>query len=139
MTGYVACQAVLLTVVSVVLSSLLSGPALAGNGGRPGEIAVAGQGAPHGFSHDLHDFGPSYPFGRSYTRPPVVKHAPHRQAAPRWVPGHWARQWIPQYQHYDVWVPPHYGRGGWIPGHYETRAVEAGGYYQQVWVDGYWD
>ena len=28
--------------------------------------------------------------------------------------------------------------GAWVQGYYEPRAAESGGYYERVWVDGYW-
>jgi hypothetical protein len=36
-------------------------------------------------------------------------------------------------------VPGYYDSGGgWIEGYYEAQTVQSGGYYQQVWMDGYW-
>jgi hypothetical protein len=127
---------VFLAAAGVLASGIVAGSAQAEPRSRG--IQVLGQNAPNGFQQDLHNFGPSYPFGRNYARPPAVTQGPVHQGA-RWVPGYWARQWVPQYQYYDVWVPAQYGGAGWIPGHYETQAVEAGGYYQQVWIDGHWD
>lgn len=56
----------------------------------------------------------------------------------RWVPGYWTYQWIPQVYTYHVWVPAHYSADGfWMEGHYQPQVVQTG-YYQQVWVGGYW-
>jgi hypothetical protein len=99
----------------------------------PGNVVV---GAPRPPSHD---FGPSYPFGYHYAGQGPVLYAAPAHAAPRWIPGHWARQWVPLYYTYDVWVPGYYASdGGWIDGFYDPRTVQSGGYYQQVWVDGGW-
>ncbi len=57
----------------------------------------------------------------------------------QWVPGHWEQQWVPTYSSYQVWVPPYYdARGLVIQGRWEDRVAETGGYYQPVWVEGYW-
>jgi hypothetical protein len=96
--------------------------------------------------------GPTYPFGEGYYRAPVapprhhyysVQPAPAYVApapsAPRWVPGYWGQQWVPQHYTYDAWVPGYFARnGGWVQGYYESRVAESGGYYERVWVDGYW-
>jgi hypothetical protein len=102
------------------------------------------------FGHDYR--GPSYPFGRSYAGPSYPfgnqYSAPGRSApvyaapvprAPRWVHGYWGQQWVPQYYTYDAWIPGYFARNGaWILGRYETQTGESGGYYERVWVDGYW-
>ena len=106
-----------------------------------------------------HNFGPSYPFGYNYKGPTYpfgegyyrAPAAPPRYAypaptyvapvpvAPRWVPGYWGQQWVPQYYTYDAWVPGYFARNGaWVQGYYEPRMAESGGYYERVWVDGYW-
>ena len=141
------------TTMTLVLLGLLVDPATAWSGrqmpagkvvpGRPAIVQPPGRvpnvvvGAPRA---SVHDFGPSYPFGYNYTRSPAVRYsAPvHAQVAPRWVAGHWGRQWVPYYHTYNAWVPGYYGPRGWIPGYYESQTVESGGYYQQLWVDGYW-
>ena len=96
--------------------------------------------------------GPSYPFGRNYTGPTYPfgnqYSAPARSApvfaaptppAPRWVHGYWGQQWVPQYYTYDAWIPGYFARNGaWVQGRYETRTAESGGYYERVWVEGYW-
>jgi hypothetical protein len=87
-------------------------------------------------------FGPSYPFGPNYRgQGPVFGERYYAPQAPRpyWVPGYWVRQWVPRYRYYDVWVPAYQAPDGtWVEGHYETQAVQFGGQYQRVWVDGYW-
>ena len=84
--------------------------------------------------------GPSYPFGNRYSAPrsaPVFAAPPPR--ASRWVHGYWGQQWVPQYYTYDAWIPGYFARNGaWIQGRYETQTAESGGYYEQVWVEGYW-
>jgi hypothetical protein len=85
--------------------------------------------------------GPSYPFGPHYNRAPV--YAGPVYVTPtyprRWIAGYWTQQWVPQYSAYQVWVPGYYAGTWWVPGHYEQQSAETGGYYQQVWVDGYWE
>lgn len=73
----------------------------------------------------------------------VVPPATHPYAAypyvagPRWIPGHWTQRWVPQVSAIHVWRPPHYSAEGyWVGGYYEPRTTQIG-YYQQVWVDGY--
>jgi len=71
----------------------------------------------HGFFH-----GPSYPH--------VV--------APRWVPGYWTYRWIPSGATAYVWVPGYYTAAGfWVGGHHAPGPVQSG-YYERVWLDGYW-
>ena len=58
--------------------------------------------------------------------------------APTWVPGYWTWRWVPQAQTSYAYVPGYYDEYGvWVPSRYEPSTVGAG-YYQQVWVDGYW-
>ena len=87
-----------------------------------------------------HYTGPSYPFGNRYSAPrsaPVFAAPPPR--ARHWVHGYWGQQWEPQYYTYDAWIPGYFARNGaWIQGRYETQTAESGGYYERVWVDGYW-
>jgi hypothetical protein len=55
------------------------------------------------------------------------------------VHGYWGQQWVPQYYTYDAWIPGYFAQNGaWIQGRYETQTAESGGYYEQVWVEGYW-
>ena len=83
---------------------------------------------------------PSYPFGNQYSAPrsaPVF--AAPAPRAPRWVHGYWGQQWVPQYYTYDAWIPGYFARNGaWVQGRYETQTAESGGYYERVWVEGYW-
>ena len=66
--------------------------------------------------------------------PPVVVVSPGRC----WQDGYWSYQWVPQYSTYAAWVPGQWSPDGyWIEGHYEA-ASNSGGYYQPVWVEGYW-
>ena len=59
--------------------------------------------------------------------------------SPRWVPGYWTYQWIPQAYTSWVWVPGHYDPNGyWVEGNYAPQTVQTG-YYQPIWVSGYWD
>jgi len=119
---------------------------------QPGQGAVAPQPRPapippqvlqhnfgpsYPFGYNYAYRGPSYPFGRNYGTPPT-RQAFAPRVAPRWVPGYWAQQWVPQYYTYEVWIPGYYAAdGAWVQGYYDTQATDAG-YYQQVWVDGYW-
>src|SRR5262249_42264611 len=104
-----------------------TGPMMGGNrtvvrvdAGSPGGAAQRGlpgyppNASPHNFGPSYpfgsHYAGPSYPFGRTYTRPShpsnqFTQFVPPPATAPRWVPGHWAQQWMPQYYTYNVWVP----------------------------------
>lgn len=42
------------------------------------------------------------------------------------------------YTHH-VWVPGHYDPNGyWVEGYYVPQTVYTG-YYQPIWVSGYWD
>jgi len=93
-----------------------------------GNVQNFGPSYPFGYNYR----GPSYPFGNRYYRPTA--------AAPRWVPGHWGRQWVPQVYTYVVWVPGYFSADGWVEGYYGQQTADAGtGYYQDVWVDGFWD
>ncbi len=154
-------------VVAGVLAGVLSvlaapaawatGPEAGGNGHAPRAHGMRGsrgdrhyQPAANQQAVNPHNFGPSYPFGYNYKGPsypfgsnyyraPVHPPTVHVKPGHRWVPGYWARQWVPQYYTYQVWVPGYWDvYGAWVPGYYGTQAGESGGYYQQVWVDGYW-
>ena len=58
--------------------------------------------------------------------------------APTWVPGYWIWRWVPQAQTAYVYVPGYYDQyGSWVSSRYEPRSTESG-FYQQVWVEGYW-
>lgn len=58
--------------------------------------------------------------------------------APIWVPGYWTWRWVPQAQTSYLYVPGYYDQyGSWVTSRYEPRTVEAG-FYQQVWIEGYW-
>ena len=49
------------------------------------------------------------------------------------------QQWVPQYYTYDAWIPGYFAwNGAWVQGRYETQTAESGGYYERVWVEGYW-
>jgi hypothetical protein len=55
-----------------------------------------------------------------------------------WQPGYWTYQWVPQSYSYTTFVPGQWSPdGSWIAGHYEP-AVYSTGYYQPLWVEGYW-
>ena len=118
---------------------------------RPSNVlAQAPAGHPQGQAQSQANFGTCYPFGCDYRGPsyPFGYARPQTFAAPNyaapsphrhWVAPHWGRQWVPQYSVYQVWVPGYFCDQGWVPGYYEDRTVESGGYYQQVWLNGYWD
>jgi hypothetical protein len=85
--------------------------------------------------------GPSYPFGNQYSAParPAPAFAAPAPRAPRWVHGYWGQQWVPQYYTYDAWIPGYFARNGaWVQGRYDAQTAESGGYYERVWVEGYW-
>src|SRR5262245_5363682 len=133
----VAIVVSLIALMSALAPVLLPLEARAGDG-RPVPRTVL---PPSKIVPPAHNFGPSYPFGYNYTGQSSVfgpsYYAP-RQVSPRWIPGYWGQQWMPLYSSYDVWRPGYYTHGGWIPGQYETQVVQSGGYYQPVWVNGYW-
>ena len=59
--------------------------------------------------------------------------------SPQLVPGYWTYQWIPQVYTSWVWIPAHYDPNGyWVEGNYVPQTVQTG-YYQPIWVSGYWD
>jgi hypothetical protein len=56
----------------------------------------------------------------------------------RWIPGSWTYQWVPQLSSYHVSIQGRYDpAGAWVDPHWEQGWVETG-YYQPVWVEGYW-
>ena len=55
-----------------------------------------------------------------------------------WQSGYWTYQWVPQSYAYSTWVEGQWSADGyWIPSHYAPVYYE-GGYYQPLWVEGYW-
>jgi hypothetical protein len=55
-----------------------------------------------------------------------------------WQSGYWSYQWVPQSYSYSTYVPGVWSPDGtWIPAHYEPGWYN-GGYYQPLWVEGYW-
>lgn len=55
-----------------------------------------------------------------------------------WQPGYWTYQFVPQYYTYSAWVEGQWSADGrWIDGHY-APAQYSSGYYQPLWVDGYY-
>ena len=59
--------------------------------------------------------------------------------SPRWVPGYWTYQWVPQVYTSWEWIPGHYDPNGyWVEGNYVPQTIQTG-YYQPYWVGGYWD
>jgi hypothetical protein len=52
--------------------------------------------------------------------------------------GYWTYQWVPQYYTYTTWVAGQWSPDGrWIEGHYAPTQY-ASGYYQPLWVEGYY-
>lgn len=79
----------------------------------------------HPFNHDR--------FKRPHTQ--IIFVVP---SYPRWVPGYWTYQWVPQVYTQYVWVPGYYDPNGyWVEGQYVPQAIETG-YYRPYWVSGYW-
>ena len=69
-----------------------------------------------------------YYYAPSYVAPP----------SPRWVPGYWSYQWVPQVSTSYVYVPGYYtAEGVWVESYYTPQLTQTG-YYQPVWMEGYW-
>jgi hypothetical protein len=85
-----------------------------------------------GHGHRFHHPGPGH-----HGQVILVPSYPH-VVAPRWVPGYWTYRWVAHAVPSYVWVPGSYTVGGYgVEGRYEPRTSQAG-YYQQVWIEGYW-
>ena len=55
-----------------------------------------------------------------------------------WQPGYWTYQFVPQYYTYSAWVAGQWSPDGRsIDGHY-APAQYSSGYYQPLWVEGYY-
>ena len=55
-----------------------------------------------------------------------------------WQPGYWTYQWVPQTYTYNTWVAGQWSSDGyWIDGHYAPSQYSTG-YYQPLWVEGYY-
>ena len=55
-----------------------------------------------------------------------------------WQPGYWTYQFVPQSYSYNTWVAGQWSPDGqWIEGHYAPSFYNTG-YYQPLWVDGYY-
>ena len=58
---------------------------------------------------------------------------------PRWMPGYWTYQWVPQVSTSYAYVPGFYtAEGVWVESHYQPKMIQTGYYQQPVWVEGYW-
>ena len=58
---------------------------------------------------------------------------------PRWMPGYWTYQWVPQVSTSYAYVPGFYTTGGvWVESYYQPKMIQTGYYQQPVWVEGYW-
>ncbi|MBI2198470.1 MAG: hypothetical protein HYU42_07700 [Candidatus Rokubacteria bacterium] len=58
---------------------------------------------------------------------------------PRWMPGYWTYQWVPQMSTSYAYVPGFYtAEGVWVESHYQPKMIQTGYYQQPVWVEGYW-
>ncbi|HEU4369848.1 MAG TPA: hypothetical protein VFV05_16620 [Methylomirabilota bacterium] len=76
-----------------------------------------------------------------------VRHGHHHQHQPAvvvvtprrcWQAGYWTYQWMPQSYSYITWVAGQWSPDGrWIDGHY-APALYYSGFYQPLWVEGYW-
>jgi len=150
-----ACRT-LVTATIAALAMLVGAAGPAGAWGGSAGIAVGGQRPFHDNTRVLRPghgkvvtappkavfidkgWGPRHGRQPLYAAPYTYYVAPFYADDPRWVPGFWTYQWVPQDYVQDAWVPGYYdARGVWIDGHWEQRAVQTG-FYQQVWVDGYW-
>jgi hypothetical protein len=66
--------------------------------------------------------------------PQVVFLAPNRC----WQPGYWTYQFVPQSYSYNTWVAGQWSPDGeWIEGYYAPSVYNTG-YYQPLWVEGYY-
>jgi hypothetical protein len=55
-----------------------------------------------------------------------------------WQPGYWTYQFVPQSYSYSTWVAGQWSPDGlWIDGHYAPSVYNTG-YYQPLWVEGYY-
>ena len=55
-----------------------------------------------------------------------------------WQPGYWTYQFVPQSYSYNTWVAGQWSPDGlWIDGYY-APSVYSTGYYQPLWVEGYY-
>ena len=55
-----------------------------------------------------------------------------------WRPGYWTYQFVPQSYSYSTWVAGQWSPDGqWIEGHYAPSFYNTG-YYQPLWVEGYY-
>ena len=94
------------------------------------KIIIGGGTFPHhNFSHTKNIVAPKTVYVPTYLVPSYG----------RWVPGYWTYQWIPQVYTSYLWMPGQYDPNGyWVEAHYEPWLVQTG-YYQPIWVAGYWD
>jgi hypothetical protein len=55
-----------------------------------------------------------------------------------WQPGYWTYQFVPQSYSYNTWVAGQWSPDGlWIDGYYAPSVYNTG-YYQPLWVEGYY-
>ena len=122
-------KAVAGALVAAALLVLAASPAAAGGT----KIIISGGHFDHrsGFRHP----GFRHKFFVGHPQTKIIYVVP---SSPRWVPGYWTYQWIPQVYTSYVWVPGHYDPNWyWLEGHYLPHTVQTG-YHQPIWVSGYW-
>ena len=68
----------------------------------------------------------------------VVPQAVYLAPSRCWQPGYWSYQFVPQSYAYNTWVEGQWSPDGqWIAGHYAPYYYNTG-YYQPLWVEGYY-
>ncbi len=112
------------------LAAALLGGAVSPAGADGTKIIIRGGAFPH------HRVSVGHPHTKILLVPSTVYVLP---TSPRWVPGYWTYQWIPQAYTSWAWIPGHYDPNGyWVEGNYVPQTVQTG-YYQPIWISGYWD
>ena len=125
-------KAFVIPLVAAVLLALGVSPSAADGT----KIIISGGHFISGGQFHRHEFIATHPHTNILVVPQTVYVVP---SYPRWVPGYWTYQWIPQVQTSYVWVPAHYDANGyWVEDHYAPQTVQTG-YYQPIWISGYWN
>ena len=115
-------------VIQLVAAALLGG-AVSPAGADSTKIIISGGAFPH------HRFFVGHPHTKILLVPSTVYVVP---LSPRWVPGYWTYQWIPQVYTSWGWIPGHYDPNGyWVEGDYVPQTIQTG-YYQPIWISDSW-
>jgi hypothetical protein len=87
---------------------------------------------------DRHDRRPGHRPGHHHRPVVVVPQTVFVTPGRCFQQGYWTYQWVPQAYAYTTWVPGQWSPDGrWIDGHYAPSQYTTG-YYQPLWVDGYY-